>query len=48
MNYGVLEIGMDKKGEIDHLSKIVKPDLSVITNINYAHAKNFKNLKQIA
>ena len=26
-NYGVLEIGMDKKGEIDHLSKIVKPDL---------------------
>ena len=47
-NYGVLEIGMDKKGEIDYLSKIVKPDVSVITNINYAHAKNFKNLKQIA
>jgi len=47
-DYGVLEIGMDKKGEIDYLSKIVKPDVSVITNINYAHAKNFKNLKQIA
>jgi len=47
-SYGVLEIGMDKKGEIDYLSKIVKPDVSVITNINYAHAKNFKNLKQIA
>ena len=47
-NYGVLEIGMDKKGEIDYLSKIVKPDVSVITNINYAHIKNFKNLKQIA
>ncbi len=47
-NYGVLEIGMDKKGEIDYLSKIVKPDVSVITNINYAHAKNFKNVKQIA
>ncbi len=46
--YGVLEIGMDKKGEIDHLSKIIKPDVSVITNINYAHAQNFKNLKQIA
>ncbi|MDA9682059.1 UDP-N-acetylmuramoyl-L-alanyl-D-glutamate--2,6-diaminopimelate ligase, partial [Candidatus Pelagibacter sp.] len=29
-NYGVLEIGMDKKGEIDYLSKIVKPDVSVI------------------
>ncbi len=47
-NYGVLELGMDKKGEIDYLSKIVQPDISVITNINYAHAKNFKNLKQIA
>jgi MurE/MurF fusion protein len=46
--YGVLEIGMDKKGEIDFLSKIVQPDVSVITNINYAHAKNFKNIKQIA
>ena len=46
--YGVLEIGMDKIGEIDYLSKIVQPDVSVITNINYAHAKNFKNLKQIA
>ena len=47
-NYGVLELGMDKKGEIDYLSKFVKPDISVITNINYAHAKNFNNLKQIA
>ncbi len=47
-NYGVLEIGMDKKGEINYLSKIVKPDVSVITNINYAHAKNFKNIRQIA
>ena len=47
-DYGVLEVGMDKKGEIDKLSKIIKPDVSVITNINYAHAKNFKNIKEIA
>ena len=39
---------MDKKGEIDYLSKIIRPDISVITNINYAHAKNFKSIKQIA
>jgi murE/murF fusion protein len=39
---------MDKKGEIDYLSKIVQPDVSVIININYAHVKNFKSLKQIA
>jgi MurE/MurF fusion protein len=46
--YGVLEVGMDKKGEIDFLSKIIQPDVSIITNVNYAHAKNFKNIKQIA
>ena len=46
--YGIFEVGMDKKGEIDQLSKIIKPDIGVITNISYAHAKNFKNLKQIA
>ena len=46
--FGVLEVGMDKKGEIDYLSKIIQPDVSVITNVNFAHAKNFKNIKQIA
>ena len=47
-SYGVYEIGMDKKGEIDELSKILQPDIGVITNISYAHAKNFKNIKEIA
>ena len=47
-DYGVFEIGMDKKGEINFLSKIIKPDVGVITNISYAHAKNFKNINQIA
>ena len=47
-DFGIFEIGMDKKGEIDSLSKIIKPDVGVITNISYAHAKNFKNLEQIA
>ncbi len=46
--FGVFEIGMDKKGEIDHLSKIIKPNIGVITNISYAHSKNFKNLFDIA
>ena len=47
-DFGVLEVGMDRKGEIDNLTKIIKPDLGVITNISYAHSKNFKNIKQIA
>ena len=47
-NFGVFEIGMDKKGEIDFLSNIVKPDIGIITNISYAHAKNFNNISEIA
>ena len=47
-NFGVFEIGMDKKGEIDNLSRIISPDVGVITNISYAHAKNFKTLFDIA
>ena len=46
--FGIFEIGMDKKGEIDYLSKIIKPDVGVITNISHAHIKNFKNINQIA
>ena len=47
-DFGIFEIGMDKKGEIDYLSKIIKPDVGVITNVSYAHIKNFKNIHQIA
>ena len=47
-DFGVFEVGMDKKGEINNLSKIINPDLGVITNISYAHSKNFKNISQIA
>jgi murE/murF fusion protein len=46
--FGIFEIGMDKRGEIDHLSKIIKPDVGVITNISHAHIENFKNINQIA
>ena len=47
-DFGIYEVGMNKPGEIDYLSNIIKPDLGVITNISYAHAKNFKNLSEIA
>ena len=47
-DYGIFEVGMDKKGEINSLSKVIKPDIGIITNISYAHIKNFKNIKQIA
>ena len=47
-DFGIFEIGMDKKGEIEELSKIIKPDVGVITNISHAHIKNFKNINEIA
>jgi len=47
-SYGVFEVGMNKKGEIDFLSKNIMPDVGVITNISFAHVKNFKNISQIA
>ena len=46
--FSVLEVGMDKKGEIDTLTKLIRPNLGLITNISYAHIKNFKNLDDIA
>ena len=46
--FGVFEVGMDRSGEIDYLTKIIKPNVGVITNISYAHIKNFKNLNGIA
>lgn len=37
---GILEMGMDKPGEIDLLAHIVKPDIGLITNIGLAHIEN--------
>jgi MurE/MurF fusion protein len=47
-DFGVFEVGMDKKGEINNLTKIIKPELGIITNISYAHSKNFKSINHIA
>ena len=46
--FNVLEVGMNKKGEIDNLTKLIKPNLGLITNISYAHIENFKNLNEIS
>lgn len=44
----VSEIGMNHKGEINNLVKIIQPDIRVITAIGHAHIENFGSLKNIA
>ena len=39
---------MSKKGEINNLTKLIRPHVGIITNIGEAHIENFKNLKGIA
>jgi len=46
--YGVFEVGMSCAGEISKLSKMIKPNLAIITNIGEAHIENFKNIRGIA
>ena len=46
--FGIFEAGMDRKGEIDKLTKMISPNLAVITNVSYAHIRNFSSLSQIA
>ena len=44
----ILELGMNKKGEIKKMSDICKPDIGLITKISNAHIGNFNSLKDIA
>ena len=46
--FGVFEVGMSKAGEINTLSKLIKPHIGIITNIGEAHIENFKNIKGVA
>ncbi len=46
--FGIFEVGMSKPGEIKNLTKLIKPQIGVITNIGEAHLENFRNVKGIA
>ena len=43
----VIEMGMNHLGEIDFLTKIAKPDISVITNIGTSHIGNLGSRENI-
>jgi len=45
--YLVLEYAADKPGDIEYLTKIIPPDIAVITNIGVAHLEAFGSLAKI-
>ncbi|CAI9086026.1 UDP-N-acetylmuramoyl-tripeptide--D-alanyl-D-alanine ligase [Candidatus Methylacidiphilum fumarolicum] len=45
--YGVFELGTNHCGEIASLSRIVAPDIAIITNIGSAHVGNFGSVEAI-
>jgi len=46
--YGVFEIGMNHAGEITPLSKMVRPHVCIITNVEDVHSAHFKSTEDIA
>ena len=46
--YTILEMGMNHAGELDHLSKMVCPDIAVITKVAPAHLAHFASVDDIA
>ena len=43
----VLEMGVDREGDMDYLLKIVKPDRAVLTNISHSHLEYFGSIEKI-
>jgi len=46
--YGVFEIGMNHAGEITPLTRLVRPDVAIITTIAPVHLEFFKSVDEIA
>lgn len=46
--FGIFEIGTNHPGEIEYLTSILQPDISIITNSGNAHIGNFKTEQAIA
>lgn len=47
-NFTVLELGMDRPGDLAYLSPLVQADAVFLTNIGYSHMEYFESLTQLA
>jgi UDP-N-acetylmuramoyl-tripeptide--D-alanyl-D-alanine ligase len=41
-------MGMERKGEIDFLTRLVQPDVGIITSVGLVHIDNFPSIEEIA
>lgn len=46
--YGVFELGMNHAGEIEQLTTMLKPDISLITTVESVHSEFFDSVEAIA
>lgn len=46
--YGIFELGMNRPGEIEALSRLVRPDVAIITTVEPAHLGFFPSVEAIA
>tara|TARA_B110000238_G_C16101399_1_gene428369 strand:- start:45 stop:1472 length:1428 start_codon:yes stop_codon:yes gene_type:complete len=46
-NFGIFELGMNHSNEISKLSKLVRPNIAIITNVSEAHIGNFNSIKDV-
>jgi UDP-N-acetylmuramoyl-tripeptide--D-alanyl-D-alanine ligase len=44
----VIEMGMERKGEIEFLTNLVQPDIGIITSVGLVHIDNFPSIEEIA
>ena len=47
VDYAIVEIGMNERGEISPLSKLVSPHIAIITSIGQSHLENLKSVENI-
>jgi len=43
----ILEMGIDREGDMDYLLSIVKPNIGILTNISHSHLEYFGTLEKI-
>lgn len=47
-DFGIFEVGMNKRGEIAPLTQMVQPDIAMITSVHLAHTEGVGTLDDIA